>query len=219
MIYFYGDVNMLSRLTDNEGEFLVRLARRAVEDWVRKQFKVRPPKDTPHVLWEKAGVFVTITKILGKREELRGCIGYILPIKPLVEATIDVAIAAASEDPRFPPVSEEELDSILVEVTVLTPPEKIEVADRSRLPELINVGVDGLIVKYGPFSGTLLPQVPVEYGWDAQQFLENLCWKAGLPSDCWLNEKAEIYKYSGVIWKERSPNGPVKRIELQSINK
>jgi len=205
---------MFDKLSDDNGAFLVRLARLAVEKWVKERIKISPPDNTPSILKEKAGVFVTLTKIIKDKEELRGCIGYIVPVKPLVEATIDVAIAAASEDPRFNPVQEDELSDILVEVTVLTPPAKIEVKDKKMLPDLIEIGKDGLIIKYGPFSGTLLPQVPVEYGWDAKTFLDNLCWKAGLPSDCWLDEKAEIYRYRGIIWKEKSPNGEIYRVEI-----
>ncbi len=209
---------MFDKLTDKEGRFLVRLARLAVERWVKERVKISPPEDTPLVLKEKSGVFVTLTKKVNGGEELRGCIGYIMPIKPLVEATIDVAIAAATEDPRFPPVQENELSEILVEVTVLTPPEKIDVSDKTKLLDIIKIGRDGLIIKYGPFSGTLLPQVPIEYGWDTRTFLENLCWKAGLPADCWLEPKSEIYRYQGLIWKEKEPNGEVYRVEVRSRN-
>jgi len=209
---------MLDKITDKEGGFLVRLARLAVEKWVKEKIKITPPDDTPPILKEKAGVFVTLTKKINGNEELRGCIGYIMPIKPLVEATIDVAIAAASEDPRFSPVQENELSDILVEVTVLTPPEKIDVDDKKKLLDIIKIGRDGLIIKYGPFSGTLLPQVPIEYGWNTQTFLENLCWKAGLPANCWLEPKAEIYRYQGLIWKEKEPNGRVYRVKTWSRN-
>ena len=204
----------ISDLTDEHGSFLVKLARAAVETKVVKGEKIRPPAETPKVLWEKAGVFVTLTKLKGDEEELRGCIGYIVPIKPLVEAAIDVAISAATEDPRFPPVEPRELDDILVEVTVLTPPEKLEVKEPEEYLDKIKIGRDGLIIKYGPFSGTLLPQVPIEYGWDVETFLDNLCWKAGLPSECWKDKKAEIYAYQGVIWKEKKPRGEVIRVKL-----
>ncbi len=202
-------------LTDEHGRFLVRLARKAVEEKVRRGIKINPPEETPRILREKAGVFVTLTKLVNNHEELRGCIGYIIPYKPLVEATIDVAISAATEDPRFPPVEPSELNDILVEVTVLTPPEKIEVKDPSDYLKEIKIGRDGLIIKYGPFSGTLLPQVPVEYNWDVETFLDNLCWKAGLPAGCWRDKKTEIYRYQGVLWKEKTPKGEIVRVDLE----
>ncbi|MGQ4892663.1 MAG: TIGR00296 family protein [Candidatus Njordarchaeia archaeon] len=204
----------MNEITDEHGIFIVKLARRAVEEWVTRKVKIQPPEDAPKILYEKAGVFVTLNRLHDKEEELRGCIGYIIPIKPLVEAVIDVAISAATEDPRFPPIEPRELDSIIVEVTVLTPPTKIEVEDPQEYLQKITIGKDGLIVKYGPFSGTLLPQVPIEYNWDVKTFLEHLCWKAGLEKDCWKNKKVEIYKYQGAIWKELKPNGEVIKVEL-----
>ena len=204
----------IDEITDEYGIFIVKLARKAVEEWVTKRIKIQPPKEAPKILFEKAGVFVTLNRLHNEEEELRGCIGYIIPIKPLVEAVIDVAISAATEDPRFPPVEPKELDSIIVEVTVLTPPTKIDVKDPLEYPQKIEIGKDGLIVKYGPFSGTLLPQVPVEYNWDAETFLEHLCWKAGLNKDCWKNKEVEIYKYQGAIWKELKPRGEVIKVEL-----
>ena len=204
----------ISDLTDEHGEFLVRLARNAITEKILRGVKISPPKNYPKIFDEKAGVFVTINKLFGKKEELRGCIGYIIPIKPLIIATIDAAIAAATEDPRFIPVSKEELNEIIVEVTVLTPPQKITVRDPLEYPKKIVIGRDGLLLRYGIFSGTLLPQVPIEFGWGPEEFLDNLCWKAGLPKDCWKNPDVEIYRYEGVIWKELEPYGKVVKVEL-----
>ena len=201
-------------LKDEYGTFLVRLAREAIETYLKSKKKISPPPNTPQILLEKAGVFVTLNKSMNEKEELRGCIGYFLPIKPLVEATIDVAIAAAVEDPRFPPITFSEMDNIVVEVTVLTPPEKIDVKDPKEYASRIKIGRDGLLLKYGFYSGTLLPQVPIEYGWDVETFLDHLCLKAGLPIMCWKNLEVEIYKYSGVIWKEVAPRGKIIRVEL-----
>ncbi|MHA1616873.1 MAG: TIGR00296 family protein [Candidatus Njordarchaeales archaeon] len=209
----------MEELADSDGVYLVRLARRAIEEYVLNKKRIAPPKDAPSKLYEKAGAFVTINKIIGSREELRGCIGYILPIKPLVETIIDVAIAAAVEDPRFPPLSSEELDEIIVEVTVLTPPQKIEVRDPKEYLEKIVIGRDGLLLKYGPFSGTLLPQVPIEYNWDVEEFLDNLCVKAGLVPGCWKDLNVEIFAYQGAIWKETSPRGEIIRVELSRQKK
>ena len=145
---------------------------------------------------------------------LRGCRGYPLPDKKLVNALEDAAISAATEDPRFPPVKLEELDSITFEVTVLTPPKKIEVKDPSEYLSKIKVGKDGLIVKSGFNSGLLLPQVPVEYGWNEKEFLEYSCEKAGLPKDYWKKEDVEILKFEGLVFKEILPKGKIIQEKL-----
>lgn len=205
------------QITDEHGEFLVRLARRAIETYLNEGRRIKPPPDTPEILREKSGVFVTLNKLVGKNEEeLRGCIGYIQPVYPLVEATIEVSISAATQDPRFPPVSTQELDKIIIEVTILTPPELMTVSSPEDYLEEIKVGRDGLIVEYKGFSGTLLPQVPVEYGWDTKTFLEHLCWKAFLPKDCWKWPETRIYRYQGIIFKEDKPKGSVRRVKLTS---
>ncbi|MCR8453539.1 MAG: TIGR00296 family protein [Crenarchaeota archaeon] len=202
-------------ITDEHGRFLVRLARQAIETYLNEEKRIKPPPNTPEILKEKSGVFVTLNKLIaGKEEELRGCIGYIQPVYPLVEATIDAAISAATRDPRFPPLSAEELSEILVEVTILTPPELIKVSSPTDYLKEIIIGRDGLIVEYKGFGGTLLPQVPVEYGWDVRTFLEHLCWKAFLPKDCWKWPETKIYRYQGIIFKEDKPGGSVHRIKL-----
>jgi hypothetical protein len=129
----------------------------------------------------------------------------------LFNALEDAAISAAIEDPRFPPVKYTELDSITFEVTVLTPPKKIVVSKPEEYLSKIKVGRDGLIVKYGFYSGLLLPQVPVEYGWNVEEFLEHTCEKAGLLENYWRNSETEIQKFEGIIFKEENPNGIVIR--------
>ena len=132
----------------------------------------------------------------------------------LEKAIVDASIAAATEDPRFPPVGPEELDKITFEVTLLTPPAEIITSEPQKLPSMIKVGRDGLIVKRGLHSGLLLPQVPVEFGWDEKEFLGHTCQKAGLPVDCWLDEKTRVFSFEGIIFKETSPGGEVIRKEL-----
>jgi uncharacterized protein (TIGR00296 family) len=110
---------------------------------------------------------------------------------------LDSSISAAIRDPRFPPVTQEEMDSIEVEVTVLTEPEEI-VPDSQN----VKVGEDGLMVEKGIFKGILLPQVPLELGWEAEEFLCQTCIKAGLPPDCWLDEGVTVYKFQGQIFSE-----------------
>ncbi|EEB74233.1 TIGR00296 family protein [Thermococcus sp. AM4] len=202
------------RIKDEWGEFLVKLARKAIEEYVRNGRIIEPPDDTPPELWEKMGVFVTLNRYnVPPQTALRGCIGFPLPIYPLVEATIKAAIHAAVEDPRFPPVRPEELDELTVEVSVLTPPEPVEGPPEER-PRKIKVGRDGLIIEKGIYSGLLLPQVPIEWGWDEEEFLAQTCWKAGLPPDCWLDPDAKVYRFTAEIFEEEYPRGPVRRKPL-----
>ncbi len=193
-------------LSPEDGRFLVRLAREAVKRYLTRGELPLPPEGTPKHLFERRGVFVTIRR--HPSGELRGCIGYPEPIKPLVEALIESAISAAVRDPRFYPMSPGELESVTFEVTVLTPPELIEAAPEE-LPSRIKVGRDGLIVRCGWAAGLLLPQVPVEFGWDERQFLSQVCVKAGLPPDCWLDSSCSFYKFQGQIFEEVEPEGEV----------
>ncbi|WP_456436329.1 TIGR00296 family protein [Thermovibrio ammonificans] len=193
-------------LSLEEGSFLVKLARTAIEKFLTEGVKITPPPQTPQRLFEERGVFVTLKRF--PSGELRGCIGYPEPIMPLVLATIDAAISAATKDPRFYPLTPQELDSVTVEVTVLTPPEQIDVPPQ-QLPRVIKVGRDGLIVRCGLASGLLLPQVPVEWGWNEEEFLSQTCVKAGLPPNCWLDPRCKFYKFQGQIFTETEPYGPV----------
>ena len=189
-----------------EGAYLVRIARRAIETYLLdgSRIKVDPPYK---VLKSNFGVFVTLN--LYPKGLLRGCIGYPEPILPLYKATIEAAIAAATEDPRFPPLSIGELSSVVVEVSILSPPEKIIVDSREKLPEKVVIGKHGLIVRSGWFGGLLLPQVAVEYGWNSKEFLDQTCIKAGMQSGCWLREDVDVYRFSARIFKEEAPAGKV----------
>ncbi|RLI13666.1 TIGR00296 family protein [Candidatus Bathyarchaeota archaeon] len=207
---------MPAQLTDEHGAFLVRLARRAIEEYLRSGAIIRPPEDTPEVLWEPMGVFVTLNKLVGGQKVLRGCIGFPYPQKPLVEATIEAAIASATEDPRFPPMRLPEMDEVVVEVSVLTRPELVRVEDPRDYPRVIKVGRDGLIVEKGFFRGLLLPQVPVEWGWDEETFLSQCCMKAGLYPDAWLDRDTRIYRFQAVVFEEEEPRGPVRRREFEA---
>jgi len=202
-------------LSDDEGAFLVRLARRAVEENLKSGRIISPPKDTPSKLMERCGVFVTLNSIKGGVKELRGCIGFPYPTYPLARATIEAAIDAATKDPRFYPVSLNELNHIVFEVSVLTPPEIVEVDDPREYPSKIKVGVDGLIVERGYHRGLLLPQVPVEWGWNEEEFLCQCCIKAGLPPDHWLLKGTKIYKFQAIIFEEEHPKGSIVRKHLK----
>lgn len=201
----------MERLTLEEGTYLVKLARKAIEICLVGKTP-RVPEKVPERLREKSGVFVTLTTY--PERELRGCIGYPIPIYELAEATVRAAVASAFEDPRFPPLSSEELDKVIVEVSVLTPPEEIKYSDPRELPNLITIGVDGLIIEAGGMGGLLLPQVPVEYNWTPEEYLMHLCMKAGLPSTYWLTGKAKIYKFTAQIFEEESPSGAVVEKKL-----
>lgn len=185
-------------LSEEEGKFLVKLARESIETFIKERRKLEVPEDTPTTLKEEMGAFVT----LNKDGLLRGCIGYPEPIAPLVNAVIDVAISAAVNDPRFSPVSVDELNDLAVEVSVLTKPELIEVKQPEEYIDKIKIGNDGLIIERGPYKGLLLPQVAVEWEWNVEEFLYNTCVKAGLTADCWLYPDVKIYKFSSQIFHE-----------------
>ncbi len=201
---------MVKLLTLEDGERAVRLAREAIETYLDERKMLQKRLDG--VFAEKRGVFTTLTK----HGELRGCIGFPYPIKRLDEAIIESAIAAAVDDPRFDPVRLSEMSEIVVEVTVLTPPEKIDVKPKD-LPKYVEIGRHGLIVKMGPFSGLLLPQVAVEYSMDSEEFLSETCMKAGLPPDCWLTG-AEVYRFEGQIFKEVEPRGKIVEVDIKSCS-
>ncbi|MFH0849243.1 MAG: TIGR00296 family protein [archaeon] len=201
-------------ITQNEGEFLVRLARGSIVTYLRDRKEMATPKDTPPKLREKSGVFVTLSDVKLERS-LRGCIGYPLPHMELVKATIHSAIEAATGDPRFPPVTLKEFnDRIAAEVSVLTTPTQIQVKHPREFVGQTKVGRDGLVIEKGSFRGLLLPQVPVECKWDEEEFICQCCIKAGLAPDAWLLEGTKVYKFQAIVYEEDSPNGNVKLKEL-----
>ena len=187
-------------LTKEDGDFLLKVARKAIENYLKNNTVIKTPEDIPSILREKMGVFVTIHE----RKDLRGCIGYPEPVKPLINAVIDSAISAATGDPRFPPMQLDELGMVDLELSVLTPPQRVQVKAPQEYLEKIVVGTDGLIMEKGFNKGLLLPQVPVEWGWDVKEFLTNTCLKAGLQPDCWYDDKVEVYKFQAEIFQEKS---------------
>jgi len=197
-------------MDEEMGETLVALARQAVKTYLEEKRLLNPTMSG--LLLEKRGVFVSIYTFPAK--ELRGCIGYSLPTYPLAEATVRAAVAAAVDDPRFPPLSLDELENTVFEVSVLTSPVEINVEPRKSLPERINVGIDGLIIETPYSSGLLLPQVPVEYGMDAEEFLMQLCMKAGHEPTYWLYGKMRLYKFTAEVFAEKTPMGKVVKMQL-----
>ncbi len=190
-----------------DGRFLVSTARETIREYVVHHVRIDVPDDTDSRLREKAGVFVTINTHPSRR--LRGCIGHPYPDSPLIEALIDSAVSACSRDPRFPDVKPDELDHLLVEVTVLSPPEVIKVARPADYVNQIEIGRHGLIVRKGPYQGLLLPQVAVEQSWEAEDFLSHTCHKAGLPMTAWIDEDTEVQRFEGFIFAEEEPGGRV----------
>jgi uncharacterized protein (TIGR00296 family) len=201
-------------LSLEEGEFLIHLARNTVKTYLETGKTVKAPENTPKKLFEQCGVFVTINSLKNGEKKLRGCIGYPYPSSPLVEAVIDSAVSAATRDPRFYPLSLTELGNVVFEVSVLTPPEAVEVENPKEYLTKIKVGEDGLIVEKGLYKGLLLPQVPVEWEWCEEEFLCQCCAKAGLPPDSWLTKDAKIYKFQAIIFEEETPKGEVKHLQL-----
>lgn len=209
-----GEHKLSLELSLEEGKFLVELARKTVEEYLKSKKRISAPENISEKLLQPCGVFVTINTIRDGEKELRGCIGYPYPTTPLVQAVIESAISSATQDPRFYPLSLSELDNVVFEVSVLTPPQLIEVKKPSEYLPKIMVGKDGLIVERGMFKGLLLPQVPVEWEWDEEEFLCQCCTKAGLPPDCWLLENTKIYKFQAIIFEEEKPRGAIKHKAL-----
>jgi len=192
-------------LSDEHGEYLVRLARRALEYYFATGRPLEPPRDAPSILWRPGAVFVTIeTYYPGGRRELRGCIGITRPIYPLVVATIESAYSSAFRDPRFPPLQEYELDQVTFEVSVLSDYEYLGDTMEERIANVL-IGRDGLVVERGAASGLLLPSVPVDHTWDRSTFLAQTCVKAGLWPDCWLDPETRVYRYRARVWREEYP--------------
>ncbi len=163
----------MSPLNEADQERLLRLATDVLEESVRT-YELSEIEAPGGALGENCGAFVT----LWKAGRLRGCIGYIEPRKPLYQTVRECAMAAALQDPRFEPVQPEELPTLRVEISVLSPIFQIS-------PEQVEVGRHGLMISQGRRRGVLLPQVPVEWNWDRERFLEETCCKAGLPPDAW----------------------------------
>lgn len=196
--------------TQDDGEKAVEMARKAIESAVRNE--EMPAFKYPEKFEKKMGAFVTINK--HPSEKLRGCIGYPEPTFPLKKAIEQGAQNAAVQDPRFPPLEEDELDSVVIEVSLLTPPEKVEYEEPSELPDKITCGKHGLIASKSSKKGLLLPQVPIDEGWDEEQFLDHTCRKAGLRPTEWRKGECEIERFEGVIFAEKEPYGEVVKRDI-----
>ena len=195
-----------------EATELIKLCRMAVENYLEDSIVIKPPQEGRS---EKAGIFVTLNYLTtNKQEYLRGCIGFPLAEKSLHESAVDAAIAAATQDPRFPPVDKRELDNVIFEISILTPPQQILGSGPDDYKKEIKIGRDGLILHSRFGSGLLLPQVPVEMKWNVEEFLANICYKAGAPLDAWISPSSKLFKFQALIFKEVEPKGRVVEIEL-----
>ncbi len=188
-----------------EGKFLVETARNAIESYLNKRKLALKDENLADVFKEKRGVFVTLNTYPANR--LRGCIGYPLAYEPLIDGVISSAVSAAFSDPRFRQLSKEELRNITVEVTVLSPMKLLD--KKIDYKRQIKIGEDGLFIVCGQNSGLLLPQVPVEWKWTEDEFLREICIKAGLSDDCYENKNCDLYSFTGQIFKETEPLGEV----------
>lgn len=179
-------------LSKEDKKTLLTIAKKTIEARVKGQPFPKFEVTSPHLL-EKRGAFVTINK----HGMLRGCIGYVLPVKPLWETVMEVAESAALRDPRFPPVTPDELPDLEIEISVLTVPREIHDIHE------IQVGKHGIIIERGFNSGLLLPQVATEYGWDRETFLDHTCQKAGMPPGCWRDRSTVIKIFSAEVFSEK----------------
>jgi len=179
-------------LTDEDKKTLLKIARVTLNEWVTN--RKTPSFDIPGGLLESDGAaFVT----LRKHGRLRGCIGHLTAREPLWMCVRDMAVAASTHDSRFKPVEPDELDEIVVEVSVLTPPRKVDNYEN------IVLGRDGVIVRKGFKKGVFLPQVATETGWDLDTFLSNLCsHKAFLPSDCYRDPDVVLMNFQAIVFEE-----------------
>ena len=196
-------------LTIDQGSKAIKYARSVIEEFTIN--KNIPSEKLENSFSKKQGAFVTIHTY--PYHDLRGCIGIPLPIMSLQDAIAEGA-RSATHDPRFPPLSENELNNIIIEVTILTPPELIKVNNPKDYPSKIEIGRDGLIAEQGFYKGLLLPQVPVEQGWDKEEFLSHTCMKAGLMPDAWFDKNILISRFSGQVFTEMEPRGEIKEKKL-----
>ena len=200
--------------TVEDGELLIRFARENIKNFLTTGKRLPVPPELKEKFGEKYGAFVTLNRADDAGNPLRGCIGYIEPKFPLYDVIHKVSISSAIEDPRFPSVSLEELEHLVIEVSILTPPKLLKVEDPEEYLDMIKIGRDGLIAERGMSRGLLLPQVPVDHGrnWDVKTFLKHTCTKAWLPQDAWKDtHKTKIYAFRAILFEEEEPNGPVKR--------
>lgn len=195
-----------------EGVTAIKYARAIVESFVKN--KQPPTHSLTKTFEKKLGVFVTIHT--HPAHNLRGCIGIPLPVMSLKNAIKEAGVSV-THDPRFPPLQEHELDTMIIEVTILTEPEQINAQTPMDYVKEIKIGRDGLIISFHGRSGLLLPQVPIEQEWNEEEYLTNLCLKAGLPPDAWFEKEIQISRFSGQIFTELEPRGNIQEKNINEL--
>jgi len=178
-------------LTPKEKACLLAIARQAIDKWVRAGEDYVEPREEKS-LNVRSGCFVTIKQ----NDQLRGCIGNFQSEQPLFKEVAEMARASATKDPRFYPMKAGDLDNFSIEISVLSPLHKID-----DIEEII-VGKHGIYLEKGYYRGVLLPQVATEHKWDRNTFLRQTCIKAGLSTEAWKSEDAEIYIFTAQIFGE-----------------
>jgi AmmeMemoRadiSam system protein A len=178
-------------LSTADKQLLLQVARDSIAAQLKGKATTLVKASSP-VLEEPRGAFVS----LHRRGQLRGCIGYIEAVKPLLQTVKEMAPAAAFQDPRFGPLQADELADLEIEISVLTPMRLIKSTDE------IEVGKHGLYIVKGLNRGLLLPQVATEYHWDRRTFLEHTCTKAGLPADAWKDPNTQIFIFRAEIFAD-----------------
>lgn len=184
-------------LNDEEAQLALKIVRQNIESYLNDQY-YDYEGELPPIFNEKLGAFVT----LNIHGSLRGCIGYSEPYEKLIDALMDVSLAAAFDDPRFYPVSKSEMDEIEIEISVLTKPQEVLVENYEDYLSKIEIGKDGLIIEKGYNKGLFLPQVPIEQNWDMDEYLTNICYKAGLHSDAWKDDDSKLYIFQAQVFSE-----------------
>jgi AmmeMemoRadiSam system protein A len=179
------------QLSDGDKQALLELVRERLLEHLEQSEPSAFEVDSA-ALKEHRAAFVTWRTKTG---ELRGCIGEVIAQRSLVESIERMAVASGTEDPRFPPIAKHELPHLTVEISALTPMSSIN-------PDDVDVGRHGLMISKGHYSGLLLPQVPLEQGWDREEYLRGLCSKAGLPSDAWRESDVQLRSFEAEVWGE-----------------
>ncbi|BAL81098.1 AmmeMemoRadiSam system protein A [Caldisericum exile] len=184
----------------NNKILLLKLSRRTIETYLKERRKLKVTKDEfpDEEFWQDRGTFVTLTE----SGSLRGCIGSIYPVRPLILDVIENSINAAFKDPRFYPVDESELPYIEIEISILSPPEKIYFKDTEDLFEKVKPFKHGVIIRKGFYQATFLPQVWEELP-NHEDFFTHLCLKAGLNGDCFRYKNLEVEVYTVLAFSEK----------------
>ncbi|MEM0123093.1 MAG: AmmeMemoRadiSam system protein A, partial [Conexivisphaerales archaeon] len=195
-----------------DGKYLIEISRQAIKHYGLTKNYIKIP-DAPAKYLVQSGAFVTVKD---KGKQLLGCIGRPYPSGTLLENIIESAVDAAYYDPRFAPLDVAAADSVLLEISILSPPEEINFKSPDELLKQIKVGRDGIIVEWALGSGLLLPQVPVEEKWRVDEYISYGCLKAGADKNLWKRGNLRVYRFVASVFSELEPNGLITRINLET---